>query len=216
MTSIILNKIQIIPSTRNADEYEKQIETVCKFCRGIEDGIYKNICFSKIKPIPKELKEDSREEDNWVLANWGARSKALNCRWENDDEILFETITYPAIPIFEAIAAKFPHIKFNYAFSNKKIGMTTGKMAAKDGSVFFNERYEDLSEMAFMTFFHLNHGMRRFFTYDPEKQTFHRNLHKIKEAIEENGFYKDDNGTVIIGHDDRQKPLFDTVDDLPF
>jgi hypothetical protein len=34
--------------------------------------------------------------------------------------------------------------------------------------------------------------------------------------IAQNGFYKDTDGTMLIGVDDKKKPLFDGPDDLPF
>ena len=38
----------------------------------------------------------------------------------------------------------------------------------------------------------------------------------IRAEIERKGFYKDSDGTLIIGTDDKKKPLFNDVDDLPF
>ena len=210
MSSIILNKIQIIPNASDVEEYDGQIDAVCKFCRGIEDGVFKAVCFSKIKPMPNIFKEESKEEDDWILSNWGARSKALNCRWEDDDEIIFETITYPAIPIFEIIAKKFPLIDFNFIFSNKDIGKTTVQISSKNGKISFFRKYKDFSKEAFGITFHMNPETKNKFIFNPITNTYIRkNILQIKMAINNDGFFKDKDGTIMLKN-------YNNVDELPF
>jgi hypothetical protein len=52
-----------------------------------------------------------------------------------------------------------------------------------------------------------------------DTNTYTADISDIIAEIENNGYYKDIDGTVLIGSDDKKKPLFDTlddVDDLPF
>ena len=81
MVTLVGNKLTIIPNAYSEEEYSKQINDVAAYCSAMEDGVRKNICFTKITPKPVGFESCSKEEDDWMLRNWGTRFKALNACW---------------------------------------------------------------------------------------------------------------------------------------
>jgi hypothetical protein len=58
--------------------------------------------------------------------------------------------------------------------------------------------------------------LRMLYTLNQRTGTYDYDTSDFRASIEQNGYYKDQDGTILIGCDDKQKPLFDEVDDLPF
>jgi len=217
MKRIIRNKISIIPpSSLNADEYKKQIDEVYNFCRGKdENGNIKEMLFQKIAPIPEYLDKDSKETDDWFLMHWGTRDKAYNACWISDYEMIFDTFWNPAIPIVYALAKKFPNIDFSLKYASDKTGVNSGEMYSVHGNIFVNKEI-DYSKQAYETAFELRPHLKALYTLNMKTNEYEYDTSDIRAEIERKGFYKDSDGTLIIGTDDKKKPLFNDVDDLPF
>ncbi len=216
MLRIIRNKLSIIPKASNAEEYDKQLDDVFRFCRGNDDkGVMKEMLFQKIAPIPEGFDPESRELDDWLLHNWGCRDRAFNACWISEDEMIFDTFYYPAIPIAYKIMKHFPNIDFSYKYSSSKTGANSGEIYTSKGSVFFSKE-KDYSKRAYDIAFELRPHLRDLYTLNMTTHTYDYDTSDIKAMIAQNGFYKDTDGTMLIGVDDKKKPLFDGPDDLPF
>lgn len=216
MVSLIRNKITIQPHARDKEERKKQIKAVSDFCEAIEDGVRKNISFNKISPKPTCFEADSKEEDDWLLKNWGTRLKALNACWISDDEMIFDTVWNPAIPIFIKIAKQFPDIRFIFQFASKHTGRIAGEIEADNGEIKDFDRFEDYSIQSYETAFELMPHLIAQYTLNMHTGTYTYDTSDFRAEIEQKGFYREADGTVLIGCDDKNKPLFDTTDDLPF
>ena len=115
METLIRNKLIIIPQAKTAEEYNRQLCEVGDYCEAIENGTKKVVVsFAKIAPKPTNLKPESKEEDDWLLHNWGTRNKAFNSCWISDYEIIFDTFWNPAVPIFIKLVKQFPNISFEF------------------------------------------------------------------------------------------------------
>jgi hypothetical protein len=216
MATLIRNKLRIIPNAYSKEEYDKQINDVASFCSALEDGKRKHMSFIKICPKPLNIEIGSKEEDDWMLHNWGTRFKALNACRLSEDEMIFDTFWNPAVPIFIKLAKKFPNVDFNFKFASKRTGMKAGELAASGGKVILFNRFDNCSREAYETAFELMPHLRMLYTLNQNTGTYDYDTSDFRASIEQNGYYKDQDGTVLIGCDDKQKPLFDEVDDLPF
>ena len=216
MATLIRNKLTIIPNAYSKEEYDKQINDVASFCSALEDGKRKHMSFIKICPKPLNIEIGSREEDDWMLHNWGTRFKALNACWLSEDEMIFDTFWNPAIPIFIRLAKKFPNVDFNFKFASKRTGMKTGEIAASGGKVILFNRFDNFSKEAYETAFDLMPHLRILYTLNLSTGTYDYDTSDFRAAIEQNGYYKDQDGSILIGCNDKRKPLFGDVDDLPF
>lgn len=214
--TVIRNKLRIIPNAYSEEEYSKQINDVATFCSAMEDGIRKNMSFTKISPKPVDLEFESKEEDDWLLKNWGTRGKALNACWLSDDEMIFDTFWNPSIPIFIKIVNTFPNIDFEYNFASKRTGTKAGEINASEGKIVSLRLFKDYSKEAYEMAFKLMPHLRYEYTLNQKTNSYIYDVSDFRIAIEENGFYKGTDGTILIGHDDKKKPLFDAVKDLPF
>lgn len=216
MVTFIRNKLKIIPKAYSEEDYTKQLDDVAKYCLSIEDGAVKNICFSKITPKPNHLKEESKEEDEWYLHNWGTRYKALNACWINDEEMIYDTFWNPSLPIIIKIIKTFPQTDFEFKFASKRAGTKTGKIIASKGKIISFERFKNFSKEAYETAFELMPHLRMLYSLNKQTNTYYYNTSDFDESIKQNGYYKDTDGSVLIGCDDKKKPLFNNIDDLPF
>lgn len=216
MTNIIRNKLTIMPQFKNDDEKANQINMVAEFCGAMEDGVKKVISFTKISPKPTELIADSKEEDDWLLHNWGCRDKALNVCWISNNEIIFDTFWNPAIPIILKIAKNFPHICFSLKFASKRTGTKTGEVIFFQGQIKYLHVNKAFEKRAYEIAFELMPHLKAQYVYNQKLRTFEYDKSYFITSIEQNGFYKEDDGTVLIGCDDKQKPLFNGINDLPF
>lgn len=216
MVGLIRNKITIQPKEFDKEERKKQIKAVSDFCEAIENGQRRNISFNKISPKPAHFKEESKEEDDWLLKNWGTRFNALNACWISDDEIIFDTMWNPAIPIFIKIAEHFPDIRFIFQFASKHTGRKAGEIEAEGGEITDFTWFEDYSLESYETAFELMPHLQVLYTLNMRTGTFVYDTSDFQAQIAQNGFYKDSDGCVLIGCDDKNKPLFDSADDLPF
>lgn len=218
MAKIIHNKLTIIPQTCNDTKLFEEANEVLDFCGGVEDGFKKAMCFSLIKPKPGNLKFGTKEEDDWLLHNWGTRYKAFHTKVsEKKDEISFDTYWHPAIPILIELSNKFPHVFFFFEFaSNNKIGTCTGEMAVFEGRIEYMLHYDDYSSDAYEKAFDMFPEIKTDYVKNIKTGTYTHDISEILVTIEENGFYRDKDGTILIGTDDKNKDLFDTTDDLPY
>jgi hypothetical protein len=218
MATLIRNKLIIIPNAQSEEEYNKQIKDVAVYCSAMEDGVRKNICFTKITPKPTDFEPGTKEEDDWLLRNWGTRFKALNACWISDDEMIFDTFCRPAIPIAYKIMKEFKDIDFSLKYASSKTGTTTGEIYTSDEN-FYSVKAKDYSKTAYEIAFELRPHLRDLYTLNMTTNTYDYDTSDIRAAIEQNGFYKGFDGTFIIGLDDKNKPLVDVnnnPDDLPF
>ena len=129
--------------------------------------------------------------------------------------MIFDTFYYPAIPIAYKIMKHFPNIDFSYKYSSSKTGANSGEIYTSKGSVFFSKE-KDYSKRAYDIAFELRPHLRDLYTLNMTTHTYDYDTSDIKAMIAQNGFYKDIDGTMLIGVDDKKKPLFDGPDDLPF
>lgn len=219
MIRIIRNKLSIIPKASNAEEYDKQMNDVFEFCRGKDDsGMVKEILFQKICPIPSDLKEGSKEKDDWLLNNWGTRERAFNACWISDYEMIFDTFWQPAIPIIYKIIEHFPNIDFSFKYSSSKTGANAGEIYTSKGHTFFN-REKDYSKRAYDIAFELRPHLKALYTLSMNTDTYEYDTSDIMAEIAQNGYYRDTDGAILVGVDDKNKPLFDSINDindLPF
>ena len=216
MVTLVRNKLTIIPNAYSEEEYNKQINDVAAYCSAMEDGVRKNICFTKITPKPVGFESGSKEEDDWMLRNWGTRFKALNACWISDDEMIFDTYWNPSVPIILKIIKQFPEIDFRFTFASKRAGTKTGQIDASGGKIVSFNRFENYSKRAYDTAFELMPHLRALYTLNMTTGTYDYDTSDFKAQIAQNGFYKESDGTVLIGCDDKRKPLFDSLNDLPF
>lgn len=216
MTTLIRNKLKIIPNAYSKEEYSKQINDVASFCSAMEDGVRKNMCFTKITPKPIDLKTESKEEDDWMLKNWGTRFKALNACWISDEEMIYDTLWNPSLPIIIKIIKHFPNIDFEFKFASKRTGLKAGEINASGGKIISFKRFENYSREAYETAFELMPHLRMLYTLNQKTGNYDYDTSDFRASIEQNGYYRESDGTVLIGCDDKRKPLFDGVDDLPF
>lgn len=216
MSILISNKITIIPKAYTQEGYDKQINDIAKFCSAFEDGIRKIIAFSKISPKPINFELGSKEEDDWLLHNWGTRNKAINSKWLSDDEIVFDTIGNPAIPIFISLIKKFKNTDFNFKFASKRIGFKTGEICASGGKIVLFNNFDNYSIEAYETAFDLIPTARNYYVLNQKKGTYVYDFSEIMTEISQNGFYKDKDGIIFVGTEYNGKPLFNSIDDLPF
>lgn len=215
MVRIIRNQLSIIPKTDNPEEYEKQINDVFNFCRETIDGVTKEMSFQKIAPIPEYLKDESKEKDDWLLNNWGTRERAYNACWISDDEMIFDTFWHPAIPIIYRIIKQFPDIDFLFKFASDKTGTNAGQIYTSKGSVFLQQE-RDYSRRAYEIAFELRPHLKALYTLNINSNTYDYDVSDIMASVRANGYYREKDGTMLIGTDDKKKPLFDGPDDLPF
>jgi hypothetical protein len=216
MATLVRNKLRIIPNAHTDEEYSKQINDVASYCEAMEDGIRKSICFTKISPKPISFVTGSREEDDWYLRNWGTRFKALNACWINDEEIIYDTFWNPSLPIIIKIIKNFPQIDFEFKFASKRVGTKAGEINASGGKIVFFDKFKNYSKEAYETAFELMPHLRMLYTFNQNTYTYDYDTSDFRAAIEQNGFYKEQDGTVLIGCDDKKKPLFNSINDLPF
>ncbi len=216
MITLVRNKLKIIPNAYSEEEYSKQINDVAEYCAAMEDGIRKNICFTKISPKPVDFIPGSKEEDDWYLKNWGTRFKALNSCWINDEEMIYDTYWNPSLPIILKLIKKFPQTDFEFKFASKRAGIKTGEICASGGKIVYFKRHENFSREAYETAFELMPHLRMLYTLSQKTGTYEYDTSDFRAAIEQNGFYKEQDGTTLIGCDEKNKPLFDSVNDLPF
>jgi len=216
METIIRNKLIILPISYSKEDYSKQIKEVADFCKAKEDGVEKNISFSKIAPKTIEFGTNTKEEDDWLLRNWGTRTKPLNACWVTDNELIFDTFWNPAIPIFIKLIKKFPHIRFAFKFASKRTGQKAGEINASEGKIIYFKRYKSYSKEAYEMAFELMPHLTMLYTYNQKTGTYDYDTTDFRATIEQKGFYKEDDGTILIGTDDKRKPLFDSTSDLPF
>ena len=216
MATLIRNKLIITPNAHSEEEYDKQLNDVAKFCMCLEDGYTKNMSFTKIAPMPINLTPNTKEEDNWLLKNWGTRNKAINACWVMEDEMIFDTFWNPSVPIFIKIIEKFPNMDFIYKFASKRTGQKAGEIIASKGKIIHFNVFPNYSRKAYETAFELMPHLRALYTLNMTTHTYEYDTSDFKAQIDQNGFYKDQDGCVLIGCDDKNKPLFDTTNDLPF
>lgn len=216
MATIIRNKLKIIPNSVSKEEYYKQLSEVEEYCSAIEDGTLKIISFNKISPKPISFISESKEEDDWYLKNWGTRFKPLNSCWISDEEMIYDTFWNPSIPIILKLINKFKNVDFKFKFASKRTGTKTGEIIASNGKIIKFNRFENYSKEAYETAFELMPHLKMFYTLNQKTGTYEYDTSDFMMQIAQNGFYKEDDGTVLIGCDDKKKPLFDNVNDLPF
>ena len=217
METLVRNKLIIIPQAKTAEEYNKQLCEVGDYCEAIENGTKKVVLsFAKIAPKPTNLKPESKEEDDWLLNNWGTRNRAFNSCWISDNEIIFDTFWNPAVPIFIKLVKQFPNISFEFNFASKRIGTKAGTISAAHGKITLFKRFKAFSREAYEMAFELMPHQRAFYTLNMRTDEYEYDTSDFKAVIGKEGFYRDSDGSVLIGCDDKKKPLFDTADDLPF
>jgi len=216
MITLVRNKLKVIPNAYSEEEYSKQLNDVAAYCSAKEDGILKNISFTKISPKPVTFESGSKEEDDWMLRNWGTRFKALNSCWINDEEMIYDTFWNPSLPIILKLINKFPQIDFEFKFASKRAGTKCGEINASKGKVISFKRFENFSKEAYETAFELMPHLRMLYTLCQSTGTYIYDTSDFRAQIEQNGFYKEEDGTVLIGCDDKKKPLFNGLNDLPF
>ena len=216
MVTFIRNKLKIIPNAYSEEEYLKQVNDVAKYCLSVEDGVVKNMCFSKITQKPNIFKEGSKEEDEWYLNNWGTRNKALNACWINDEEMIYDTFWNPSLPIIIKLIKTFPQTDFEFKFASKRAGTKTGKIEASKGKIITFERFKNFSKEAYEITFELMPHLRMLYTLNMKTNTYDYDTSDFDAQIKQKGYYKDTDGSVLIGCDDKKKPLFDNFNELPF
>lgn len=72
--------------------------------------------FNKIVPCPHH---DPFEDLDWCVNNWGTKwnvDKDQDLNFDIEDTIVFSTAWSPPIPVIEALAAKFPDLKFTLRY----------------------------------------------------------------------------------------------------
>jgi hypothetical protein len=76
---------------------------------------------------------------DWAIENWGTKWNACNVEIDdiseadNSLEIAFETAWSPPFPVFQAIAAKFTHLNFEFTWSDEGEPGITHSMTARRG-----------------------------------------------------------------------------------
>lgn len=219
MRRIIRNKLSIIPKTSDPEEYNRQLKKVFEYCRGLDNGVMKEMMFQKIEPVPTYLKQESKELDDWLLEHWGTRDKAYNACWISDNEMIFDTFHKPAIPIAYKIMREFRDIDFSLKYASSKTGTLSGEVYTDKGTLFFIKA-NDYSKTAYEIAFELRPHLRYLYTLNMKTNTYDYDMSDIRAAIEQNGFYEEDDGTLLVGLDDKKNPLIelpcDAPDDLPF
>lgn len=217
MVRIIRNKLSIKKQSSTSDEdFKNQIDEVYKFCRGKDkNGLMKEMLFQKIVPIPNSLNSETKEGDNWLLMHWGTREQAYNACWISDSEIIFDTFWNPAEPIAYALMKKFPKINFSLKYASDKTGTKAGEIYSINGAI-YSVKIADFSRKAYEIAFELRPHLAALYTLSMKENTYEYDTSDIRAAIEQNGYYKEDDGTMLIGTDDKKKPLFNDIDDLPF
>lgn len=214
MASIVRNKLTIIPKAKTSDEYIDQINDVEEFCEGIEGREIKIVSFNKIAPKPTTFTPNSKEEDDWLLRNWGTRNRAFNVCWVSDNEIIFDTLWNPAIPIFMKIAKQFPNVSFSFKYAKKeRVGTKTGELCAYNGNITLFRRPKAFSRDAFEIAFELMPHLRNYYTLNMKTDEYEYDVSDFKASLIEKGYYKEADGTTLKeGLDDMS--VF--IDDLPF
>ena len=197
------------------DERKKLIDDVFNFCRGTVRGVMKEMVFQKIAPVPDYLEEGTKEKDDWLLNNWGTRDVAYNACWISDNEMIFDTFWHPAIPIVYRIMKQFPNIDFTFKFSSDKTGANVGQMYTYNGNIFFSQE-KDFSRFAYEIAFELRPHLQALYVLNMTTDNYEYDTSDIMSMVKANGFYKEADGTILMGLDDKKKPLFDDLDDLPF
>ena len=212
MASILRNKLKIIPNAYSEEERLKQINDVAAFCSATEDGVRRNLSFANIAPKPTGFTPESKEEDDWLLHNWGTRTRALNACWLNDEEMIFDTFWNPPIPIIKKIIENFKDIDFEYKFASKKAGTKAGEINASGGEIISLNLFEDYSVEAYETAFELMPHLKEQFVLSLKTNNYIYDASILNASIEQKGFYKDEDGTILIG----KKTCKNNADNLPF
>lgn len=94
---------------------------------------------------------------DWRNKHWGTKWNAYDTsKSDHVDhlEIIFNTPWSPPLPVFEALAEKYPELHLRMEFSDEEAGCGVGKITAEDGGVAL-ELFEDFSNEAYEKSFEL-------------------------------------------------------------
>lgn len=68
---------------------------------------------------------------DWCVDKWGTKWGAYSISVKADDTIQFETAWSAPLPIFEALAARFPEVEFVVEYADEDIGRNLGRLTYK-------------------------------------------------------------------------------------
>lgn len=115
-----------------------------------KDGSATLIDFNKLIPYPEEyvrLDRESREWEKshpenpwkgrpadgfnqggyqWCVDNWGTKWSAYDQEKRSLTSIYFETAWSPPVPVMDALAARFPDLRFMLEYADEDIGSNAG------------------------------------------------------------------------------------------
>ena len=220
---IITNRLTIIPVTSKEEERTEILGAFAGVFSGVDDGgVYNLFSLSRIAPIPKHLKKDSKEEDDWKLKNWGVRDYAFNAKWVSDDEIVFNTYFNPITPILNILAKKYPNVDFVYAYASDDIGATCGEIYVSEGYVIPVDDYDDYDKFSYEIAFSLMPDSKDKYVYNPLIGTYVFDYTEIQYELSKKGYYRGKDGETVISVESMKNALKaansydDSCDDLPF
>lgn len=110
-----------------------------------EDG---HIDFNLIVPQPENIERGGCSGEHppgvpcwyiWNTTNWGTKWNGYETDRVSDELLTFETAWSTPIPIFEALAAKFPDEEFSVKWADEDLGYNCGTMQAADGDLSVSE-----------------------------------------------------------------------------
>ena len=150
----------INPTTQDVGEEKMELE---KFAELVE----KLKCEGHVARLELDLKEIKQEDkekgkqylDNflkynsttwydWRIDNWGCKWNAADAE-VYDNKISFRTPWSAPLPIFEALAQKFPDVQITCAYSEEQFGIYVGKIIFKNNKVVEEIEYEEYSKEAY-------------------------------------------------------------------
>lgn len=220
MAATIRTKIEIIPG-RNKDAFRPILKKIEKDIAP-DNAPFLSLSFNKISPRPKYLVRGTMEEDNWLLSNWGTRMEPVSASWITDNEMLIDTSTSVPIPIFRKLAETFKDVNFKFYFTDySKVGKCSGKAYSENGELKVI-LYKDYSIDAFENAFIVRPYEKTCYNKDETNNTYRYDVSDFVTCVNNKGFYKGIDGTYLVGNDDKNKPLYDTIaqikacQDLPF
>lgn len=220
MPTTIRTKIEIIPG-KNKDAFRPILK---KIKENISPDYYScvMVSFNKIIKKPKTLIPGTKEEDDWLLKNWGTRREPISASWINDTELLLDTDLSAPIPIFIKLATLFKDADFTIRFTDyNKIGKNSGKVTSNEGKISIT-LFKDYSIDAFENAFMVRPYEKMCYVKNTKNNTYEYDVSDFIACIEEKGYYKGIDGSYLVGNDDKNKPLFDSISqikacqDLPF
>ena len=129
-----------------------------------EDG---HIDFNLIVPQPENIETGGCNGEHapdvicwytWNTIKWGTKWNGYETDRVSDELLTFETAWSTPIPVFEALAAKFPDEEFSVKWADENLGYNCGTMQAADGDLSVSE-IEGGSEEALEFASRLKYGM---------------------------------------------------------